>query len=304
MTTEVKRNFLFAGHRGGVYALARGKDPSVFFSGSSDKFVVAWNAETGEQEKFAAQFPAPVYALRFLEEKNILLVGAATGSLHFIDLEKREEIKVLQLHSAQIFDVAYSPKNDLIITAGGDGQITFLNGKTLELIKAIKLCSQKVRNVVIDPSEEKLAVASGDGNITIFSLPGMEELFSFHAHNLSANALAWNSAGTILLSGGRDAYLKAWNAEKNFSLLTAIPAHNFAIYSIVFSPDGKLFATGSRDKTIKLWDAENIRLLLRINKETHDAHANSVNRLLWNEKGLFSASDDNVIMKWMVSYGL
>lgn len=295
MNISVHKRNTFAGHNGAVYALAAGAE--LVFSGSSDCFVAGWNPAQPARPVFTARFPSPVYAIRFLGDKNLLLAGTGSGSLHAISLEKKEELKILQLHSAQVFDIAYSPVNRMLITAGADGQISF-SGEDFSFIKAGRITGRKVRSLALSPDEKRLAVACGDGNIRIFSLPEAEEIISFPAHELSANALAWHPEGKYLLSGGRDAFLKAWDTENGFTCITSIPAHNYAIYKIVFSPDTRLFATASRDKTVKLWDAETVGFLLRVNKEQFDAHVNSVNTLLWNSQGLFSAGDDRSLLQW------
>jgi WD40 repeat protein len=108
-----------------------------------------------------------------------------------------------------------------------------------------------------------------------------------------------------MLSGGRDAMLRVWDAKK-LTLLKEIPAHNYAIYSISFSPDKKLFATGSRDKTLKIWKASDHSFLFRADKEKSDAHTHSVNKTLWTKFHdiLISGGDDRKVMAWVVSLNI
>jgi WD40 repeat protein len=176
-----------------------------------------------------------------------------------------------------------------------------LDGISFEKLKSLQICNEKVRSMSVHPSGDLLAVASSDGMIRVFSLPLMKEAKQFYAHDLAANVVQWNPEGNLLLSGGRDAHLKVWDAANDYSLIHDIAAHNYAIYSIAYSPDGKFFATGSRDKTVKVWNAATFEVLMRINKEKHDAHLNSVNKVLWNKYGLISTGDDRAIMVWEVS---
>ena len=83
------------GHSGAVYTLEKSESETLIFSGSSDKFVTCWNLEKKEAENFAAQFPHIVYSLKFISEKQILLAGTSSGTLHIIDLTQKKEIKVL-----------------------------------------------------------------------------------------------------------------------------------------------------------------------------------------------------------------
>jgi WD repeat-containing protein 61 len=295
---QIRKKHSFTGHQGAVYTLSNGLSADHIHSGSSDKMLVSWNIPELKSGRLSGEFPAPVYSS--VSTENFLFIGTGAGSLHIIDLSIREQIKVLQLHAGQIFDIAFSEKHQLIITAGGDGQISFNSATDFSFIKAGKLCNAKIRGLAIHPSQDLMAVACGDGTIRIFYLPEQEEIHLFHAHTDSVNCICWSPDGKQLLSGGKDAYLKVWEAKNNFNLLTAIPAHNFAIYKICFSPDGNLFATASRDKTVKLWETENFKFLVRINKEVHEGHINSVNTILWNEYGLFSAGDDRQIIFWEI----
>lgn len=288
---------MLSGHAGSVYALENGFSSGTFLSGSSDKLVVEWNLAESSS-RVLAKFPAPVYALLALQEKQLLLAGTGAGSVHVIDVAEKAETKILQLHKAQVFDLAVSKKHRLLFSAGGDGQLCVFSLENFDFIRAKVLCKEKVRGLAVSPDEALLAVASGDGNVRIFSLPEMEERFVFHAHDLSANCVAWHPNGKLLLSGGRDAYLRAWETENNFAKHSEVAAHNYAIYRIVFQPGGTLFATASRDKTVKLWDAASLQFLLRINKENFDGHVNSVNALLWKDEGLISAGDDRSVMVW------
>lgn len=308
MKLEVKKIGTLTGHSGAVYALEKGADPSHIFSGSSDKFVALWNLETLQAEKFAAQFPAIVYAICHIPEKKILLVGTSTGSIHILNLETKEEIKILQHHTSPIFDIKFSAQTNCFYSAGSDGNFAVCSLETLSLLKIKKLCEEKVRSIDLNyhsnlPTGQagEIAIASGDCNIRIFDLNSLEEKKTFPAHTLSANCVCYSPDGSLILTGGKDAHLNIWDA-KSYALIKSIPAHNYAIYDIVFSPDKKLFATASRDKTLKIWDANTFEMLVRINKENFEGHVNSVNKLLWTEYNnyLISTGDDRAVMVWEV----
>jgi WD40 repeat protein len=300
MKISASQKIIFRGHHGGVYGLAEGAEPGLIYSGSSDKFVGAWNMISGKQEEFAIEFSSPVYSLLHLPEKKILLAGEGNGKFHQINIAEKVISKSVQLHTGQIFDLAISKKHGLVFAASGDGKFSVLDSKTLELKEQKKITDLKVRGFALSPDENQLAVTCGDGNIKIFALPEMEEIHSFLAHNLSTNTVLWHPDGDYLLSGGRDAHLNVWDPKLNFIPILKIPAHNFALYHIVFSPDRKLFATASRDKSMKIWDAQTFDLLLRCGKDGQDGHKNSVNRLIWNEHGLISGSDDQSMIVWEI----
>lgn len=301
MSFNITKIATLKGHNGSVYTLEEGISPSTFFTGSSDHYAALWSLEKLEQENFAAKFPAIIYALCHIPEKGLLLAGTSAGGIHVLDLKKKIEIKTLLHHKGPVFDIQYSTETNCFYSSSGDGNFAICSLESLSLLKIKKLCDEKVRSIDISSLSSEIAVASGDCMVRIFDLISLEERHSFKAHNLSANIVRYSPDRSLIFTGGRDAHLNIWDA-KSYSLIKGIPAHNFAIYDIVFSPDGKLIATASRDKTFKIWDMETFEILLRVNKESHDAHSNSVNKLLWSNYNnyLISTGDDRMIMVWKI----
>jgi WD40 repeat protein len=299
MPVSITKIATLKGHNGSVYTMANGLSESTFFTGSSDHYAALWSLETLEQENFAAKFPAIIYALCHIPEKGLLIAGTSAGSIHILDLVKKQEIKSLVHHTGPVFDIKYSMLSNCFYSVSGDGNFAICSLKDLSMSKIKKLCEEKVRSIDISESSSEIVVASGDCMIRIYDLISLEEKHSFKAHELSSNIVRFSPDGNLLFTGGRDAYLNIWDA-KGYSLIKSIPAHNFAIYDIVFSPDGKHFATASRDKTFKIWSMETSEVLLRVNKENHEGHANSVNKLIWStyKDYLISAGDDRMIMIW------
>lgn len=123
-------------------------------------------------------------------------------------------------------------------------------------------------------------------------------------HTNSVFTLAYTPDGRFLLSAGRDAHLKAWDAHEGYRHHNDVVAHLFAINNLDFSPDGKHFVTCSLDKSIKVWRTADLTLLKVIDKARHAGHGTSVNRVLWTtyKDQVLSASDDRTISSWDVIF--
>jgi WD40 repeat protein len=108
----------------------------------------------------------------------------------------------------------------------------------------------------------------------------------------------------FLISGSRDARLKAWDARAGYVKAAEVVAHLYAINHLDFSPDGKHFVTCSMDKSIKVWDSGSLSLLKVIDRSRHAGHGTSVNRLLWTtfHDQLVSASDDRTLSVWNIIF--
>lgn len=297
---HIEKKFAFTGHNAGIYALCAAMEDGYFYSGSADKFIAQWNLQNGQQEKFSAKMPAAVYSLCLIKELAQLWVGTANGHIHVIDLNKKEEIHAFRFHQLAVFCIQYAANTGLIYSSGADGLLNVYEPNTLKHLHSLKLSDKKIRSILCLP--DKLVLAEGNGKTMVLNINDLEPLVQFNAHKDACNCFLYEQDSGILLSGGRDAHLNAWDTKNNFTLLQSVPAHNFAIYSILNLSGTPFIATASRDKTIKLWNRNDYSFLLRINKEHFDAHTHSVNTLLWDEKNqvLVSGSDDRTMMAWGV----
>ena len=311
---QTEKTGQFIGHGGAIFTLEPAHNTHLFYSGSSDKLVVEWNMIDQQQNKVIAKLPAKALALKYIPDRNLLLVGQSLGGIHVIDLNKNEEIKLLQLHRLSIYDIQYLPEKECFWVVAGDGTLSVWSINDFSLITALKLCDKKIRSIDFNIVLKEAAIGCGDGTIRIFDFETFEEkkILKGHVDDFSVNTVCYHPNGKYLLSGSRDACLNVWDIENEYALIHHIPAHNYAIYSIVFSPDKKFFATGSRDKTIKIWDArlndgvgqaENYELLLRIDNTKNEGHTHSVNKLLWSDFNnyLISTGDDKAIMIWEIT---
>lgn len=299
MLLNVEKISELVGHKASIYELNNAAQPNIIYSGSIDKQIIQWDLSTFQPTNFYINLPETIYSIVHDIERKTIYVGSQSGKIYFIDLTAKKEFKVLFHHSQAIFSLKQI--KDKLIAASADGSISVVNLNTYTLTYKKVMCVEKVR--AIDYKNQLLAIACGDGSIRILDSETLTEIQTISAHQLSCNAVKFHPNSRYLVSGGRDAHLRIWDINSNFSLVKEIAAHNFAIYSIDFSNNATLFATASRDKTVKLWNAETFDILIRINKEKLDGHTNSVNKVLWSSFNnyLISAGDDKKIMIWKVS---
>jgi WD40 repeat protein len=296
---KISKTATFTGHSGSIYALAEGPEPFSFFSGGNDRTVAAWNLDSLQPENFSIKLDASVFALHYLPEENLLLIGDANGNLYLVDVVSKIVKGTIKPHLGAIFSIRYYSTEKKIISSSADGSVALTNLEDLNFNKT-EISGYKVRG--LDISNDWLAVSSGDCSVRIFQLPDMKMIENFGAHNLSANTVRFIPKSKKLLSGGRDAFLNYWVRKDKYEIYKSIPAHNFAIYGIEFNADASLFATASRDKSIKIWESVELNLVKRIDSKSMAGHTGSVNSILWHQKKdvLISAGDDKRIISWQI----
>jgi WD40 repeat protein len=303
---------LFSGHRGPIYALINASGADEFYSGSGDGLVVKWHTARPDIGSSVADVGQAVFALALLPGHEVVLAGTESGDLHVVDLRTRSEVQLLKVHSRGLYRILVLP-DQRIVCAGGDGSISiWLHNKgRLELLRHIPLSEGKLRDLAISANGNELAVATGDGTIRILDTVLFNELFTLEPSATNAprnggatddaligiSALAYHPAKPVLISGGKDGYLRSWRSNYSYRSLLHIPAHKGTVYQIAFSPDGARCATASRDKSAKLWDANTFDPHLRMDRSA-GGHTHSVNAVLWIGQLLLTGSDDRRILGW------
>ncbi|MCK8492340.1 WD40 repeat domain-containing protein [Spirosoma sp. RP8] len=291
----------FGGHRDCVYALEHGPQPHQLFSAGADGLVVRWHLDRPDLGELVAKVPASVYALALHTTSGLLWVGQNYEGVHLIDVSSKQEVNSLKLTTAAIFDIKFY-KNDAII-ALSDGVVIVVDAEQLAIKKHLKASDQSARCIAVNPVEREVAIGYSDNTVRIFDLTTYALKRMIPAHANSVFTVAYSPDFRFLLTAGRDAHLKVWQVENEYTLHEDIVAHMFAINHLVYNPAGTLLATASMDKSIKLWDAETFRLLKVVDRARHAGHGTSVNKLLWTnyKNQLLSASDDRTVSVWKVA---
>ncbi|MEQ9188645.1 MAG: WD40 repeat domain-containing protein [Cryomorphaceae bacterium] len=298
---QAKRVATLKAHVAPLYALARGRSAETLFSAGGDRVVAEWDLDKAATLPFGIRTEATIYSLLNIDDR-ILIIGTNRGSMHVVDLETSQEIRHLKLHDQGVFHLVYCAKHKRVYAGSADGSLSVWEADQWSLLWHLRPGRGKIRRIALDASEEKVAVACGDGSILVLETENNRERYRIDGHEEGANSVAFLPNGN-LISGGKDAHLRIWDAENHFILLTQVPAHNFAIYDILIAPNGKWLATASRDKTVKLWDIDLKEKPVRLDRKMYEGHTHSVNCLCFLEGPnlLASCSDDRSICLWEIS---
>ncbi len=288
----------FTGHRDCIYTMEKSAFSSQIYSAGGDGFVAIWDLKKVDEGSLLVQLPRSVYALHFLEDQNLLIVGQNFEGIHVIDLASKKEVGSLKLGNSAIFDITSSGAN--LIVALGSGELIIVSIKELQILDRIKLSEKSIRSIAIHETAGMVVTGDSENKVKLLNLKDLKLIRSLSDHKNSVFTIKFSPDYRYLLTGSRDAHLQVRDVDRDFKISHDIVAHMFAINNIDFSPDGKYFVTCSMDKSIKIWDSNTFRLLKVIDKSRHAGHGTSVNRVMWTnfENQLLSASDDKSISVW------
>ena len=296
---------VFDGHTAAVYALANGTDDHTFISGGGDGRIVAWDPLGPENGKLIATISEAIFSIHLDTVRQMLLVGTGSGKLHAIDLRSRTETQVVELHRKGIFGIlAHAPGQ--VVCAGGDGILSAWrwNDTTgpdgtakLELERQVPLCEEKLRGLAISPTGDRFAVACGDGYVREFEPTLLNETMCINAHVNGSTSVSYHPDKPVLISGGKDGFLRFWHTEEGGRSIHAFAAHKGSVYAASVDPGGKVLASVGRDSLLKYWDANTLDPLFHTERNKL-GHTHSINACLWMGTQLFTASDDRNIKGW------
>jgi WD40 repeat protein len=299
---HVEKIHSLTGHRDCVYTVEPSDQSELVFSAGGDGMIVKWNLSSPEEGELIAKLPNSVYAIHYLSERGQLVAGHNYEGIHLLDWKDKKELASLKLSSAAIFDIQ-SFGNDLFV-ASGDGTLIIVDLEGWSVKRRIIHSEKNARVIAINPIEGEIAVGYSDHFIRIFSLHDYSLKVEFQAHQNSVFTLRYTPDYKFLISGSRDARLKAWDVSSQYGQSAEVVAHLFAINHMAISPSGLYLATGSMDKSIKIWDVSELKLLKVIDRARHAGHGTSVNKLLWTSFNdqLISASDDRTLSVWKLTF--
>lgn len=296
---SIEKIHTISGHKDCIYTLEKAAEQDSFFSAGADGLVAEWKLGKLEEGRLLAKASVSIYALKYLAEEGVLIIGQNFDGIRVIDLKSRKERGSLKIKQAAIF-VIEAHEGRLLI-GGGDGTLTVVELDGLRILHQERVSEKSLRTIQVFPEQGEFAAGFSDNTIKIFNLNNWQPKQVLEAHNNSVFTLSYSPDYQYLLSGGRDAHLNIWRSREGYQKKESIVAHMYAINHIAYSPDGRFFASCSMDKSVKLWDAEDFRLLKVIDRARHAGHGTSVNRLLWlNNYTLLSASDDRSISVWKI----
>lgn len=280
----------FIGHSGAIYN-AYVLD-GFLYSASSDRFVVRWDLESGEQTSFVVQCSSAPYSV--FVANNCLWIGLSTGDIHIIDIEQKKEVKFIKQHQSGVFHIGAIPNSDLVLSSDADGMVNVWRMDDFSLLMSIPFNEGKIRRLIPSKDGKLVFVPTQNGKIHVLETTGFNEIAELRGHELGTISLHYDENESKIFSVGKDGKLKIWSWPEG-KMEKSLPVHYETIYEI--GDFRNAFITVSRDKSIKVWDKKTLEILQKISSK-EKGHTHSINGLIHLKDGFITFSDDKKLKRW------
>ena len=300
-TTEQPVSFhlkqTLTGHRNTVIPIAFSPDGKTLASGSMDKTIKLWDAQTGALRQTLTGHSNGVHAIAFSPDGNTLASGSDDKTIKLWDAQTGALRQTLTENSSAVHTIKFSPDGATLASGSTDKTIKLWDAQTGALKQTLTGHDDVVKSVAFSPDGTILASGSDDQTIKLWDAQTGALRQTLTGHSNGVHAVAFSSDGKTLASGSIDKTIKLWDVQTG-ALKQTLTGHNSGIHALAFSPDGKMLASGSTDKTIKVWDAQTGAL-----KQTLTGHGDMVMAVALSPDGktLASGGMDKTIKLWTVA---
>ena len=181
-------------------------------------------------------------------------------------------VVVLNLYS-RLFDEQQATQTALEQVSQEKDRAVAAEASTLKALNDLQVKTEEVKRQVYSASIHAAGTAVQVGNTSEVhrrlndcpeELRGWEwrhldlgcnlSLQTLEGHEDGVSSVAWNPAGTRIVSGSQDDTLRIWDAATGTSLQT-LEGHRDQVISVAWNPAGTRIVSGSEDNTLHIWES-------------------------------------------------
>ncbi|CEI70942.1 unnamed protein product [Fusarium venenatum] len=302
------------GHSKSVRSVVFSHDSKKVASGSNDKTIRIWDAETGQCERLLKGHSGDISSVVFSHDLKNVAITSYEESIWIWNAEMGKCKRVLKGHSDDISSVVFLYDSKKVASGSYDETIRIWDAETGICERVLKGYNSWVRSVVFSYNSKKVASVSNDEMIWIWDAETGKCKQVLKGHNSRVRSVVFSHNSKKVASASNDETVRIWNVETASSdgiiriwdaemgeCERVLEDHGEWISSVVFSYDSKKIASASYDETVRIWDAETGEC-----ERVLEGHSDDIGSVVFSHdsKKVASGSDDETIRIWNAETGL
>jgi WD40 repeat protein/uncharacterized caspase-like protein len=158
------------GHTGPLLALAVSTDGHRIVSGSADKTIKVWDAESDTELRTLTDPAGPVHAVAMSPDGRRIVSGSDDHTIKVWDTESGAVLRTLAGHADPVLALAFSPDGRRIVSGSADKTIKVWDAESGAELRTLTGHLGSVDAIAVSPDGRRIVSSSRDGSIRSWDL--------------------------------------------------------------------------------------------------------------------------------------
>ncbi|EJD05239.1 WD40 repeat-like protein [Fomitiporia mediterranea MF3/22] len=288
------------GHKGWIRSVAFSPDSTRVASGSWDKTIRVWDAESGQLIAGPLEgHEDEVRSIAFSPDGARVVSGSDDTTIRIWNIESGQVSPgLLKGHTGPVRSVKVSTDGRRVVSGSEDKTIIVWDIACGQPVSdRFEGHTDIVNSVDFSPDGKRIASGSDDKTIRIWDTEkGRTICGPLEGHVDIVTSVAFSYDATRVVSGSADQTIQLWDTESGKCISGPFKGHTKRVNSVAFSPDGKRVVSGAEDRTVRIWDIESGQVI----SGPFEGHTNLVSSVAFSSDGtrVVSGSWDYMVRIW------
>jgi eukaryotic-like serine/threonine-protein kinase len=237
------------------------RDGSQLFATCSPVGVEVRDGQTGELQCVLKTGGRRVSSATVMTGREQVAAGAEEGEIFVWNGKSQTLLHRWQIPDATWVDkLVYSPSANLLAAnCFSRSQMILIEPNSGEQVRVLP--AEVSNAMAFSPGGQQIVVDSLN-DLLLYDVPTGQRVRSIAGHTSTIMAIAYNAAGTLFATGGKDRTVRIWTSAGE--PVAVLDGHRKAILALAFSPDGRSLLSGGEEGTIFIHHVPTGREILQI----------------------------------------